>query len=138
MQASGEATYVDDMPSLRNELYAGLVMSTRAHAKLLSVDASEAVAMPGVWGFVSARDVGAGESNMFGVGPVIDEPVFAQDEVSWDRRERVLVCDHLFLACHCRLCAEASSLDWCWLLTSCSPSELLSESVSPTRSSPPS
>ena len=83
MQVSGEATYVDDMPTLSNELYAGLVLSSRAHAKLLSVDASEAVAMPGVWGFVSARDVGEGESNTFRTGAAMDEPVFADGEVSW-------------------------------------------------------
>ena len=83
MQASGEATYVDDMPSLSNELYAGVVLSTRAHAKLLAVDASEAAAIPGVWGFVSARDVGVGESNRFRVAAAMDEPVFAEDEVSW-------------------------------------------------------
>ena len=83
MQASGEATYVDDMPSLSNELYAGVVLSTRAHARLLAVDASEAAAIPGVWGFVSARDVGEGESNRFRVAAAMDEPVFAEDEVSW-------------------------------------------------------
>lgn len=74
---------MDDMPSLSNELYAGVVLSTRAHAKLLSVDASEAVAIPGVWGFVSALDVGEGESNKFAVAGAMDEPVFAEDEVRW-------------------------------------------------------
>ena len=32
-QATGEATYIDDLPALDGELYAGLVISERAHAK---------------------------------------------------------------------------------------------------------
>ena len=34
-QASGEAHYTDDMPRLEGELYAGLVLSERAHAKFV-------------------------------------------------------------------------------------------------------
>ena len=100
MQASGEATYVDDMPPLRDELYAGLVLSTRAHAKLVSVDASEAVAMPGVWGFVSARDVEEGESNLFRVGAAMDEAVFAEDEVGVVGEGKGLLRVHLPLSYH--------------------------------------
>ena len=32
-QASGEAKYIDDLPYFENELYAGLILSERAHAK---------------------------------------------------------------------------------------------------------
>ena len=32
-QATGEATYIDDLPALDGELYAGLVISEQAHAK---------------------------------------------------------------------------------------------------------
>ena len=32
-QATGEAKYVDDLPYYDNELYAGLILSERAHAK---------------------------------------------------------------------------------------------------------
>ena len=81
-QVSGEALYVDDMPKLKNELYAGLVVSTRAHAKILNIDASEALCMPGVWGFVSAKDIGKEETNLFRVVTATDEVVFAEDEVS--------------------------------------------------------
>ncbi len=31
-QASGEARYLDDIPRYERELYAGVVLSTRAHA----------------------------------------------------------------------------------------------------------
>ena len=32
-QATGEGAYIDDLPQLEGELYAGLVISERAHAK---------------------------------------------------------------------------------------------------------
>lgn len=43
LQVTGEATYVDDIPLPANTLYAAVVPSTHAHAKLLSVDPSEAI-----------------------------------------------------------------------------------------------
>uniref|UniRef100_A0A8C2TY95 Xanthine dehydrogenase/oxidase n=1 Tax=Coturnix japonica TaxID=93934 RepID=A0A8C2TY95_COTJA len=46
-QACGEAVYCDDIPHYENELYLTLVTSTKAHAKILSVDASEAQSVPG-------------------------------------------------------------------------------------------
>lgn len=54
-QATGEAIYCDDMPRFENELYLALVLSTRAHAKLLKIDATKALAMPGVHAFFSAK-----------------------------------------------------------------------------------
>ena len=38
-QATGEATYIDDLPQLEGELYAALVISERAHAKF-TIDCS--------------------------------------------------------------------------------------------------
>lgn len=51
----GEAIYVDDMPKFENELYLALVFSSRAHAKLISVDATEALQQEGVVDFISAK-----------------------------------------------------------------------------------
>ena len=48
--------YTDDIPSIDGELYAGLVMSARPHAKI-TVDYSEAVKMKGVRAYVGAQDV---------------------------------------------------------------------------------
>ncbi len=45
-QVTGEATYVDDIPLPANTLYAAIVPSARPHAKLLSIDASEAIKVP--------------------------------------------------------------------------------------------
>nr|P08793.1 RecName: Full=Xanthine dehydrogenase; Short=XD [Calliphora vicina] len=78
-QATGEAIYCDDMPRMENELYLALVLSTKAHAKILSIDASEALAMPGVHAFFSSKDITQHENE---VGPVFhDEEVFASDMV---------------------------------------------------------
>jgi xanthine dehydrogenase/oxidase len=54
-QASGEAVYVDDMPKFENELYLALVFSSRAHAKLISIDATQALEQEGVVDFISAK-----------------------------------------------------------------------------------
>lgn len=73
-QASGEAVYCDDIPKMENELYMGLVLSSRAHAKILSVDPTKALKMPGVVAFFSAKDLSM-ENNI--TGPVIhDEEIF--------------------------------------------------------------
>lgn len=78
-QATGEAIYCDDMPKWENELYLALVLSTKAHAKILSIDASEALKQPGVHRFFSAKDLGQHENE---VGPVFhDEKLFAVDTV---------------------------------------------------------
>ncbi|XP_035686516.1 xanthine dehydrogenase/oxidase-like [Branchiostoma floridae] len=78
-QATGEAVYTDDMPHIQGELYLGLVLSKKAHAKIVSIDPSEALKMPGVETFVSAEDVPG--SNI--TGPVVkDEEAFATEKVT--------------------------------------------------------
>uniref|UniRef100_A0A6I8P479 xanthine dehydrogenase n=1 Tax=Ornithorhynchus anatinus TaxID=9258 RepID=A0A6I8P479_ORNAN len=57
MQATGEAVYCDDIPPYSNELYLRLVTSTKAHAKIKSIDASEAQKVPGFVHFLSAADI---------------------------------------------------------------------------------
>lgn len=47
LQVSGEAQYTDDVALPPNTLHAAFVTSTKPHAKLLGVDASAALAMPG-------------------------------------------------------------------------------------------
>ncbi|WP_029523814.1 xanthine dehydrogenase molybdopterin binding subunit [Polaromonas glacialis] len=77
-QVQGAATYVDDIPEIKGTLHAAPILSTVAHGRLLSVDASAALAMPGVRDVILARDIPG--------DPVLgnfahDEPVFAQDSV---------------------------------------------------------
>ncbi|CAG2255817.1 XDH [Mytilus edulis] len=75
-QATGEAIYVDDMPSIEGELYLALVTSTQAHAKLLKVDPTKALSMTGVVDFISHKDVPG--HNTWGIIP---EESFASTEV---------------------------------------------------------
>ena len=79
-QCTGEAQYTDDIPVQKNELYGCLVLSTKAHAKLLSVDATRALGLPGVVEWVDRHDVVSAKANMWGA-PVCDEVFFAEDEV---------------------------------------------------------
>lgn len=46
--ATGEAIYCDDMPAVDQELFLTFVTSARAHAKIVSVDVSGALRLPGV------------------------------------------------------------------------------------------
>uniref|UniRef100_A0A8D0TMG6 Shugoshin 2 n=1 Tax=Sus scrofa TaxID=9823 RepID=A0A8D0TMG6_PIG len=46
--ATGEAVYCDDMPAVDRELFLTFVTSSRAHAKIVSIDLSEALSLPGV------------------------------------------------------------------------------------------
>ncbi|XP_033859403.2 xanthine dehydrogenase/oxidase isoform X2 [Acipenser ruthenus] len=78
-QATGEAIYCDDMPRYENELYLTLVTSTKAHAKIISIDTAEAMEVPGVVCFLSYKDIPG--SNI--TGPIVlDETVFAEDTVT--------------------------------------------------------
>nr|XP_036865036.1 aldehyde oxidase isoform X2 [Manis javanica]XP_036865038.1 aldehyde oxidase isoform X2 [Manis javanica]XP_036865039.1 aldehyde oxidase isoform X2 [Manis javanica] len=46
--ATGEAIYCDDIPAVDPELFLTFVTSSRAHAKIVSIDLSEALSLPGV------------------------------------------------------------------------------------------
>lgn len=78
-QACGEAQYCDDIPPMDGEVYMGLVFSTKARAKILSVDTKEALALPGVHAYFGGEDIGEHENL---IGTVLhDEEVFAKKEV---------------------------------------------------------
>ncbi|XP_024052534.1 xanthine dehydrogenase/oxidase [Terrapene carolina triunguis] len=77
-QACGEAVYCDDIPCYENERYLTLVTSTKAHAKIISIDTTEAQSVPGFVCFVSAKDIPG--SNVTGIAK--DEPVFADNTVT--------------------------------------------------------
>jgi len=66
-------------------LHAALVMSARAHAALISVDASPAEKCEGFVAFYSAKDIPRNGHNEIGA-IVKDEEVFATKEVSCDNR----------------------------------------------------
>ena len=77
---AGGATYVDDIPEVKGTLHAAPILSTVARGRLRGVDASAAMAMPGVRDVVLAADIPG--------DPIIatfthDEPVFARDTVEF-------------------------------------------------------
>eukprot|EP00850_Spirogloea_muscicola_P006424 SM000030S11433 [mRNA] locus=s30:612063:618646:- [translate_table: standard] len=79
LQVSGEAEYADDLPLPAGGLHAALVLSSKPHARLLSVDASAAEAVPGFAGYYDASHVPGGND----IGPVVhDEEVFATSKVT--------------------------------------------------------
>jgi len=75
--STGEAVFIDDIPPSHGELYVALVTSTKANARLVNVDASAALAMPGVVGFLDHRTVPG--SNLAANG----EEIFATTHVHW-------------------------------------------------------
>ncbi|CAG7824794.1 unnamed protein product [Allacma fusca] len=79
-QATGEAVYIDDIPRYEGELYLTLVLSTKAHAHILSIDATEALKVEGVVEFFSAKDIEP-KRNHFGA-IIHDEEVFATSKVT--------------------------------------------------------
>ena len=79
-QCTGEAQYTDDIPVQKNELYGVMVLSTKAHAKIISVDPSPALDLPGVAEWVDRHDLPNPEANWWGA-PSCDEVFFALDEV---------------------------------------------------------
>lgn len=79
-QCTGEAQYTDDIPVQKNELYGVLLLSTKAHAKILNVDHAPALELPGVFGWVDHHDLPNPEANWWGP-PACDDMFFATDEV---------------------------------------------------------
>lgn len=77
-QVAGSAAYVDDIPEVKGTLHAAPILSNVAHGKLLGVDTSAALAMPGVRGVVLAHDIPA---DRYLATFVHDEPIFAIDKV---------------------------------------------------------
>ncbi|NP_001289859.1 aldehyde oxidase 2 [Saimiri boliviensis] len=55
--ATGEAIFCDDIPMVDKELFMALVTSNRAHAKIISIDVSKALEIPGVVDVITAEDI---------------------------------------------------------------------------------
>jgi CO/xanthine dehydrogenase Mo-binding subunit len=79
-KVSGAASYIADM-EFPGQLYAKALRSPYPHAKLIRIDASKAVALPGVRAVVTRDDL-AGLNPYFGTG-VEDQPVVVIDKVCY-------------------------------------------------------
>jgi carbon-monoxide dehydrogenase large subunit len=77
----GEAGYFDDL-EVEGLLHAVFVRSTMAHARIESIDTSEAAAMPGVVGVYGAEDLGLEPHQGFAMVPAaLARPHLARDVV---------------------------------------------------------
>jgi xanthine dehydrogenase large subunit len=80
LHVAGEATYVDDIRELAGTAHAALGLSTRAHARIASLDLTPVLASPGVIGVLQASDI-PGPNDC---GPIIhDDPILADGEVHY-------------------------------------------------------
>lgn len=79
LQVTGEAEYTDDTPTPPNTLHAALVLSKKAHARILSIDDSLAKSSPGFAGLFLSKDI----PGVNHTGPIIhDEEFFASNIVT--------------------------------------------------------
>ena len=76
-KVTGHATYAGDV-YLPEMLMCKVLTSPRSHARILSIDTSEAEALPGVRGVITGRDF---PDVFFGSGALRDRRVMARDEV---------------------------------------------------------
>ena len=87
-QLTGAARYTADLALPAGGLYASLVCADRAHARILCVDASAALALPDVAGVFVAADIPG--AKMFGFR-VMDEYFLAEHEVFYDGQPIAIV-----------------------------------------------
>ncbi|VEN73487.1 4-hydroxybenzoyl-CoA reductase [Candidatus Desulfarcum epimagneticum] len=79
-KASGRAVFIDDM-TMPGMLFGALLQSPLAHARIKSVDISDALKVPGVRDIVTAKEAGAVK---YGVSPArYDETLFCVDKVRY-------------------------------------------------------
>lgn len=57
VQCTGEAQFVNDIPKYQSELQAAFVLGDEVHGRIASIDASEALKIPGVVAFYCAKDI---------------------------------------------------------------------------------
>ncbi|XP_062544106.1 uncharacterized protein LOC134211342 [Armigeres subalbatus] len=84
-QTSGQAKYVEDLPTIPSELYAAFVTATQPGTKILRIDPSPALNVPGVHAFYSAKDVpGRNDFMPTELGNPETEEIFCSGEVLYN------------------------------------------------------
>jgi xanthine dehydrogenase large subunit len=80
LHVSGDARYTDDIPEPKGTLHGAFGVSTRAHARIKSVDLAPVRDAPGVVAVLTGADI-PGVNDMGGVQP--DDPLLAEDLVQY-------------------------------------------------------
>ncbi|OWP63635.1 xanthine dehydrogenase [Hymenobacter amundsenii] len=96
----GESQYLDDVPVQHGTLYAAVVESPLAHGRLLAIDATAALALPGVVRVLTAADI-PGTNQIGGIVP--DEPLLAEGHVHFRGQPVALVLAESEHAAHAAL-----------------------------------
>lgn len=77
---TGAAIYVDDIKDYPHQLYSCFVSSSYAHAKILSIDTSQAKKTPGVVDIICAKDI----PGKLDIAPVFSgDPLLAREKVEF-------------------------------------------------------
>ncbi|KFB50601.1 AGAP005637-PA-like protein [Anopheles sinensis] len=96
-QCAGEAEFINDMPALPNELHGAFVLTNEINCRIVQIDASEALALPGVRAFFCAKDI-PGFNNFMPLEmgfPEVEE-IFCSGEVQFAGQVVGLVCASSF------------------------------------------
>lgn len=81
LQCTGEAKYVDDIPSPAGTLHAAVVLSTQPTGNIERIDLDEALSIAGVHSIYTAKDIGDVE-NRYSITIHNDEELFRRDRVT--------------------------------------------------------
>ena len=87
----GSAAYIDDMKEPEGLLHAWVILSERAHARILSIDLAAVAAAPGVAAVITAGDV-PGINDAAPIGK--NEPLLAEDIVEHAGQAIAIVAAH--------------------------------------------
>lgn len=101
IQTAGEATYANDLPSIPGELWAVFVQATDVGSKVKAIDASEALKLPGVAGFFSAKDIPGKNSFSplrYAIFNVEHEEIFCNEVMFYGQPLGLIAADSLNVA----------------------------------------
>ncbi|XP_030374469.1 indole-3-acetaldehyde oxidase-like [Scaptodrosophila lebanonensis] len=76
IQCSGEATYVNDLPTQHNQLWAAFVTAKKVGAQVSKIDATPALELPGVVAYFDAKDI----PGVNVLGPKLKDAHFFKEE----------------------------------------------------------
>ncbi|CAN6993431.1 unnamed protein product, partial [Brassica oleracea var. botrytis] len=92
LQASGEAVYVDDIPSPENCLYGAFIYSTMPLARIKSIGFKENRVPEGVLGIITYKDIPKGGKNVGAKGFFASDLLFAEEREYNNELNKVTHC----------------------------------------------